>query len=77
MVRDDILNELKTKFPDERDWRDFLVFIDTRKVRGGAMELWLQWEIHLLRTQAAERGWNALDRRYMAPGLKDRSPLFQ
>lgn len=77
MVRADILNELRLKFADERDWRDFLGFIDSHRVRGDAVELWLQWEIHLLRTQAAGREWSALDRRFMAPGMKDRSPLFQ
>ena len=77
MLRTDILNELKMKFTDERDWRDFLCFIDSHKVRGDARELWLQWEIHLLRTQTAGRAWSALDRRFMAPAMKDRSPFFQ
>jgi hypothetical protein len=77
MVRKDILNELKMKFTDERGWQDFLGFVDSHKVRGDAKELWLQWEIHLLKTQAAGREWSLLDRRFMAPGMKDRSPLFQ
>ena len=77
MVHTDILNTLKPKFADDRGWQDFLVFLDSHKVRGSATELWLQWEIHLLKKQAATNGWNPVARRYAAPERLSGASIFQ
>ena len=47
------LMSLKSRFRDDREWSRFLDFIETRRVRGSAEELWLQWDIHQLKCQAA------------------------
>ena len=77
MPHADILNTLKPKFTSDRDWQNFLVFLDSHKVRGGATELWLQWEIHLLKKQAVANDWNPVSRRFAAPERLSGATIFQ
>lgn len=77
MVHADILDSLKPKFTDDRVRQDFLAFLDSHKVRGSATELWLQWEIHLLKKQAAANAWNPVDRRFSAPERLSGASIFQ
>ena len=51
------LMSLKSRFRDDHEWSRFLDFVETRRVRGSAEELWLQWDIHRLTCQATLQPW--------------------
>lgn len=64
MAHQDTLAELKQKFASNNEWQEFLSFIDEQKVRGGSQEIWLQWEIYLLKCQANKAQWQSQDSRF-------------
>lgn len=59
MIRDDILEQLRPRFPNAARWQEFLAFAEQRKVRGDAEEIWLQWDIHLLQRQSVQGPWHS------------------
>lgn len=71
------LMQLKPKFTADEQWHEFLNFIDTQRVRGDAQELWLQWEIHLLKCQAVKSSWQSQDARYVRSEVTSNDSLFQ
>lgn len=71
------LTQLKSKFTTDEQWHEFLSFVDTQRVRGDAQELLLQWEIHLLKCQAAKPSWHKqVDRYVSSEGITNNS-IFQ
>lgn len=67
------LMSLKPRFRDDHEWSRFLDFVETRRVRGSAEELWLQWDIHQLKSQAARQPWPGAGRYRPATD----APLFR
>ena len=77
MARVDTLLQLKPKFEDENQWQDFLNFIDNHKVRGDAIEIWLQWEIHLLKCLDMNNDWHNNNGHYFSTEMRASSSQFQ
>jgi hypothetical protein len=77
MAHQDTLTQLKPKFTAVEQWQKFLSFIDSQKVRGDAQELWLQWEIHLLKCQSVKTQWHSQGDRYVRTNVTTRKTLFQ
>ncbi len=65
MADQDTINQLKPNFTSHEQWQQFLSFIDTYKVRGCAQELWLQWEIHLLKCADLNKNWHNNNSHYL------------
>ena len=70
MNRDTLINQLRPRFSNDREWSEFLDFIEDRKVRGGADELWLQWDIHRLTQQAGHQPWRRHDHRFLPEAIR-------
>lgn len=70
MNRNATINQLRPRFRNERDWTDFLAFVDQRKVRGDAEEIWLQWDIHLLSRQDSHGTWHGHGSRYLSEAFR-------
>ena len=77
MASANVLLQLKAKFESDNQWQDFLSFIESHKVRGDATELWLQWEIHLLKCQSTKNEWHSNDSYYLSSEIRARSAQFQ
>jgi hypothetical protein len=77
MAHQDTLAELKQKFASNDEWQEFLSFIDSQKARGGSQELWLQWEIYLLKCQANKVRWKSQDSRFSTSTTPQNLTQFQ
>jgi len=77
MAHVDTLLQLKPKFEDENQWHDFLNFIDSHKARGDAIELLLQWEIHLLKCLDMNSDWHNNNGHYFSTEMRASSSQFQ
>lgn len=77
MAHQDTLTQLKSKFTAEDQWQEFLSFIESQKVRGDAQELWLQWEIYLLKCQSVKTQWHSKDDRFVRTNKATSNTLFQ
>lgn len=77
MASANALLQLKEKFESDQQWQDFLNFIESQKVRGDANELWLQWEIHMLKCQSMKNEWHSSDHYYLSSGMRASSTQFQ
>lgn len=65
MNSDAELNQLRPRFVSEREWTGFLAFVEARKIRGNAEEIWLQWDFHRLQQQAGRTSWHPYDHRFL------------
>jgi hypothetical protein len=70
MDRNAIINQLKPRFQNDMEWNDFLAYIENRKVRGDADEMWLQWEIHLLSRQDSLGSWHSHGSRFLSESFR-------
>lgn len=77
MNRNAIINQLRPRFRNDGEWALFLAFIEDHRVRGDAEEIWLQWDIHLLKRQAGQRPWHSQDNRFLPESmLMADAPIF-
>jgi hypothetical protein len=65
MNSDAVLNQLRPRFGGEREWAVFLAFVEARRIRGNADEIWLQWDFHVLMQQAGHAPWHRHDNRFL------------
>ena len=70
MDRNAIINQLKPRFQSDIEWNDFLAYIENRKVRGDADEIWLQWEIHLLSRHDSQGTWHSHGSRFLSESYR-------
>ncbi len=77
MAHQDTLSQLKQKFSSDEQWQEFVSFIKTQKIRGDARELWLQWEIHLLKFQVCKPQWHSQEGRFVRSDTVASYTLFQ
>jgi hypothetical protein len=77
MNRNANIDQLRARFSNDSEWSLFLAFLESHKVRGCTTEIWLQWEIHLLKRQAAASTWSPMTRRYVDQYRVSDSAMFQ
>ncbi len=77
MNSDAVLNQLKPRFASEREWAVFLAFVEARRIRGNAEEIWLQWDFHQLQQQAGHSSWHRHNNRFLPEPFRTAdAPIF-
>lgn len=77
MNRNAHIDQLRARFNNDGDWSLFLAFLESHKVRGCATEIWLQWEIHLLKQNAIANEWRPVNQRFVSAERQSSNSGFQ
>ncbi len=77
MHRNANIDQLRARFSNDNEWSLFLAFLESHKVRGCTTEIWLQWEIHLLKQNAIANEWRPVNQRFVVAERQSNNSSFQ